>query len=205
MIPGENEIWARFERAKVSLDVTKPFCQTINLSLTNGDVRTLLLKYEKLSHICFFNGILGHIEENCLKLKELQNIILSEYPKELHQTLINLLELKINEEIKISCISTGKKPMGNVLSSMMENVALGDSQKSPLTKLGAGAGDEENKLTWTSSSKCHMSITNVESPNRRKNDKEDFNASKKATMQYIMDSLSNVNPIKATILRGKRE
>lgn len=135
MLLGEQEKWSKFARANISINATEPLCQTINLTLTNGELEEISLKYEKLSHICYICGLLGHTQENCIKLKELQNTILSEYPEELHHELFKLLEPKITEEIKVGERRTAKKSLTEKMFSIKEKEISDDSQSLPLPPL----------------------------------------------------------------------
>lgn len=111
----------------------------------------ILLKYKKLSRICYFYSLLGHIQENCIKLKELQNTTLLEYLEELHHELFKLLKPKIIEEIKVGDHRIERKNPIEKMFSLMEKKESDKSQSSPLLpllKFDAQGG--EDRMMWTS-------------------------------------------------------
>jgi len=61
-----------YMRIRVLLDVTKPLKRQKKIKKPGGDSGYIRFKYERLGNYCYFCGMLGHIEDFCEKLYDLQ-------------------------------------------------------------------------------------------------------------------------------------
>ncbi|XP_035545856.1 uncharacterized protein At4g02000-like [Juglans regia] len=55
----------RYLRLKVELKVEQPLLEGFELARPNGEVRKILIQYERLSDFCYGCGRLGHIVQTC--------------------------------------------------------------------------------------------------------------------------------------------
>ncbi|CAO2822650.1 unnamed protein product [Amaranthus hypochondriacus] len=53
---------------RVKIDVCKPLRDNIQLKIRDGKICTILIKYERLSMICFYCGHLGHGSNYCVEI-----------------------------------------------------------------------------------------------------------------------------------------
>ncbi|KAL5862157.1 hypothetical protein ACOSQ4_003453 [Xanthoceras sorbifolium] len=61
-----KDLWGKFLRIKVSIDITKPLKRGIRMRLENFDsMITALIKYERLPDFCYGCGFIGHSFREC--------------------------------------------------------------------------------------------------------------------------------------------
>ncbi|KAL5762916.1 hypothetical protein ACOSP7_019180 [Xanthoceras sorbifolium] len=61
-----KDLWGKFLRIKVSIDITKPLKRGIRMRLENFDTMiTALIKYERLPDFCYGCGFIGHSFREC--------------------------------------------------------------------------------------------------------------------------------------------
>ncbi|XP_043817082.1 uncharacterized protein LOC122724918 [Manihot esculenta] len=57
-----------YMRIKVTIDITKPLKRRLQMKHPKGDWGWVDFKYERLSNLCFFCGLIGHFDRFCSKL-----------------------------------------------------------------------------------------------------------------------------------------
>ncbi|KAL5807766.1 hypothetical protein ACOSQ3_028457 [Xanthoceras sorbifolium] len=77
-----KDLWGKFLRIKVSIDITKPLKRGIRLRLANFDTMiTALIKYERLPDFCYGCGFIGHSFRECDNSEVRKNIMEGVDPK----------------------------------------------------------------------------------------------------------------------------
>ncbi|KAL5756857.1 hypothetical protein ACOSQ2_021603 [Xanthoceras sorbifolium] len=77
-----KDLWGKFLRIKVSIDITKPLKRGIRLRLANFDTMiTALIKYERLPDFCYGCGFIGHSFRECYNSEVRKNIMEGVEPK----------------------------------------------------------------------------------------------------------------------------
>lgn len=71
--PNNNTgFWRSYMRIKVSIDASSPLKKEKKVRRAGGDAMVVQFKYERLGVFCFLCGIIGHIEQHCPKLFDLE-------------------------------------------------------------------------------------------------------------------------------------
>lgn len=68
---NNSDFWKSFMRVRVTLDVKKSLKRGKKIGLTNGIISQVRFKYERLTVVCFFCGLLGHSDTACERLFDL--------------------------------------------------------------------------------------------------------------------------------------
>ncbi|KAL5776664.1 hypothetical protein ACOSP7_009590 [Xanthoceras sorbifolium] len=77
-----KDLWGKFLRIKVSIDITKPLKRGIRMRLTNFDTMiTALIKYERLPVFCYGCGFIGHSFRECHNSEMRKSIMEGVEPK----------------------------------------------------------------------------------------------------------------------------
>ncbi|KAL5767157.1 hypothetical protein ACOSQ2_013940 [Xanthoceras sorbifolium] len=77
-----KDLWGKFLRIKVRIDITKPLKRGIRLRLANFDTMiTALIKYERLPDFCYGCGLIGHSFRECYNSEVRKNIMEGVEPK----------------------------------------------------------------------------------------------------------------------------
>ncbi|KAL5804737.1 hypothetical protein ACOSQ3_031537 [Xanthoceras sorbifolium] len=77
-----KDLWGKFLRIKVRIDITKPLKRGIRLRLANFDTMiTTLIKYERLPDFCYGCGFIGHSFRECYNSEVRKNIMDGVEPK----------------------------------------------------------------------------------------------------------------------------
>ncbi|KAL5776325.1 hypothetical protein ACOSP7_009251 [Xanthoceras sorbifolium] len=77
-----KDLWGKFLRIKVRIDITKPLKRGIRLRLANFDTMiTALIKYERLPDFCYGCGFIGHSFRECYNSEVRKNIMEGVEPK----------------------------------------------------------------------------------------------------------------------------
>ncbi|KAL5812851.1 hypothetical protein ACOSQ3_027801 [Xanthoceras sorbifolium] len=77
-----KDLWGKFLRIKVSIDITKPLKRGIRLRLANFDTMiTALIKYERLPDFCYGCRFIGHSFRECYNSEVRKNIMEGVEPK----------------------------------------------------------------------------------------------------------------------------
>ncbi|KAL5794688.1 hypothetical protein ACOSP7_003282 [Xanthoceras sorbifolium] len=77
-----KDLWGKFLRIKVRIDITKPLKRGIRLRLANFDTMiTALNKYERLPDFCYGCGFIGHSFRECYNSEVRKNIMEGVEPK----------------------------------------------------------------------------------------------------------------------------
>lgn len=70
---NNNGFWRTYMRVRVSLDVRQPLKRTKRTMKAGGECMQVQFKYERLGVFCFLCGVIGHVEQHCAKLFEIEN------------------------------------------------------------------------------------------------------------------------------------
>lgn len=70
---NNNGFWRNYMRVRVRLDVNQPLKRTKKIKKAGGECMEVQFKYERLGVFCFLCGVIGHVEQHCDKLFELEN------------------------------------------------------------------------------------------------------------------------------------
>uniref|UniRef100_A0A2C9V383 Zinc knuckle CX2CX4HX4C domain-containing protein n=1 Tax=Manihot esculenta TaxID=3983 RepID=A0A2C9V383_MANES len=65
---SQNLIILRNVPEGVTIDITKPLKRRLQMKHPKGDWGWVDFKYERLSNLCFFCGLIGHFDRFCSKL-----------------------------------------------------------------------------------------------------------------------------------------
>ncbi|KAL5769877.1 hypothetical protein ACOSP7_014031 [Xanthoceras sorbifolium] len=77
-----KDLWGKFLRIKVSIDITKPLKRGIRMRLANFDTMiTVLIKYERLPDFCYGCGLIGHSVRECHSSEVRKSIMEGVEPK----------------------------------------------------------------------------------------------------------------------------
>ncbi|KAL5834454.1 hypothetical protein ACOSQ4_013951 [Xanthoceras sorbifolium] len=77
-----KDLWGKFLRIKVRIDITKPLKRGIRLRLANFDTMIMaLIKYERLPDFCYGCGFIGHSFRECYNSEVRKNIMDGVEPK----------------------------------------------------------------------------------------------------------------------------
>ncbi|KAL5804505.1 hypothetical protein ACOSQ3_031305 [Xanthoceras sorbifolium] len=77
-----KDLWGKFLRIKVSIDITKPLKRGIKMRLANFDsMITVLIKYERLPDFCYGCGLIGHSVRECHSSEVRKSIMEGVEPK----------------------------------------------------------------------------------------------------------------------------
>ncbi|KAL5745637.1 hypothetical protein ACOSP7_026783 [Xanthoceras sorbifolium] len=77
-----KDLWGKFMRIKVRIDITKPLKRGIRMRLENFDTMiTALIKYERLPDFCYGCGFIGHSVKECHNSEVMKSIIEGVEPK----------------------------------------------------------------------------------------------------------------------------
>ncbi|KAK9265652.1 hypothetical protein L1049_027327 [Liquidambar formosana] len=63
---GKGMCWGQYLRIRVRLNVSKPLKRGSMLKL-GGKMMWVSFKYERLPIFCYYCGILGHADKNCIR------------------------------------------------------------------------------------------------------------------------------------------
>ncbi|KAL5787998.1 hypothetical protein ACOSP7_004947 [Xanthoceras sorbifolium] len=73
---ASGDCFGKFLRVRVVVDTTGPLKRAVRITIEGmEEVKTLLLKYERLPEYCFHCGLLGHAYKECPKDNEVANSI----------------------------------------------------------------------------------------------------------------------------------
>lgn len=70
---NNDGVWRSFMRLKVSVDVCVSLKKEKKIRKPGGELRTVKFKYEKLGTFCFLCGLLGHTDQFCDKLFQIEH------------------------------------------------------------------------------------------------------------------------------------
>lgn len=69
---NSNALWRAYMHIKVKLDVRVPLKKEYRVKKTGGEWKMVQFKYERLGVFCFVCGIIGHVEQLCPRLFEIE-------------------------------------------------------------------------------------------------------------------------------------
>jgi len=68
---NHSQIWRRYMRLRALLDVRRPLKKTRRLKKKDGSTCDVQLKYERHDTFCYYCGLLGHVDDSCDLLYEI--------------------------------------------------------------------------------------------------------------------------------------
>ncbi|KAL5799473.1 hypothetical protein ACOSQ3_032552 [Xanthoceras sorbifolium] len=79
---NSKDLWGKFLRIKVRIDITKPLKRGIRMRLENYDTMIMaLIKYEILLDFCYGYGFIGHSLRECHNSEVMKSIMEGVEPK----------------------------------------------------------------------------------------------------------------------------
>lgn len=71
-VKNNFDFWRVFMRIRVLVDVRNPLKKQVRLRKPGGEEKDVKLKYERLEIFCYLCGLLGHLNDQCDKLFEME-------------------------------------------------------------------------------------------------------------------------------------
>jgi hypothetical protein len=69
---NSSDFWRRYMRVRVMVDVRKPLVCTKSVKKKGAMAVIVNIKYERIGIYCYYCGLLGHTEDSCEKLYDVQ-------------------------------------------------------------------------------------------------------------------------------------
>ncbi|TYG50040.1 hypothetical protein ES288_D10G144100v1 [Gossypium darwinii] len=169
-----SEILGEFCRLRVKLNVQRPLCRGIFVSIGNGNKFWIPFKYEKLPNFCFGCGMLGHSLHDCTEIIPAEENRIREDPP-FSLALKAELNLVGRESLKLNALAKKLQTQCSYVDNSTEN-----QEEYSYNEQSSGMIRGMYDDAWLTTKAVDLEIQNEEGSNDGNNEDKNANISNSA-------------------------